>query len=97
MAFTPIKGALGKVLKKYNIKDLEEIKIFSSWEEIVGGKMTVHTRPVKVTNKILYVEVDDPVWLTQLRYMKPDIMDKIDEKTKEGLFRDIIFFLKSTS
>jgi len=97
MAFVSLKGALGRVLKNYNIKDLEEIKIFSAWEDIVGEKMAGHARPTNTSNRILYVEVDDPLWLTQLKYMKLEIIDKIDRGIKAGLFKDIRFFLKSTS
>ncbi|HVN95428.1 MAG TPA: DUF721 domain-containing protein [Syntrophorhabdaceae bacterium] len=97
MAFVPLRGALRKVLKDYNIKDLEEIKIFSSWEEIVGEKTASHARPANVSNRVLYVEVDDPLWLSQLKYMKVDIITKIDRNIKEGLFKDLRFFLKNRS
>jgi predicted nucleic acid-binding Zn ribbon protein len=52
---------------------------------------------VRTTDRILYVEVDDPLWLAQLKYMKLDIIDKIDTSIREGLFKDIRFFLKSAS
>ncbi len=96
MAFVSLRGALGRVLKGYNIKDLEEIKIFSSWDGIVGEKMAGHARPTNINNRVLYVEVDDPLWLSQLKYMKLDIVDKINTTIKEGLFKDIRFFLKNT-
>lgn len=96
MAFVPLKNTLGKILKSHNIKDLEEIKIFSSWCEIVGERMANHTRPANISNRILFVEVDDPLWLSQLKYMKQDIIEKIDTKIKSDLFKDIRFFLKST-
>jgi predicted nucleic acid-binding Zn ribbon protein len=97
MAFVSLKGALGRVLRDYNIKDLEEIKIFSAWNDIVGEKMASHTRPSNINNRILYIEVDDPLWLSQLKYMKQDIIDKIDIRIKTGLFKDVRFFLKSTT
>ena len=42
----------------------------------------------------MYVEVDDPIWLAQLRYMKQDILLKIDRRIKPGIFRELKFFLK---
>ncbi len=96
MAFVPLKNTLGKILKNHNIKNLEEIKIFSSWYEIVGERMAEHTRPANISNRILFVEVDDPLWLSQLKYMKQDIIEKIDTKIKSDLFKDIRFFLKNT-
>ena len=93
----PLKSTLGRILRNHNIKDLEEVKIFSAWSDIAGERMAAHTRPTNISNRILYVEVDDPLWLSQLKYMKQEIIDKIDTKIKAGLFKDIRFFLKSTS
>jgi predicted nucleic acid-binding Zn ribbon protein len=97
MAFVSLKSTLGRILRNHNIKDLEEVKIFSAWSDIAGARMAAHTRPTNINNRILYVEVDDPLWLAQLRYMKQDIMDKINIRIKTDLFKDVRFFLKSTS
>ncbi len=96
MAFVPLKSALGRVLKQYHIKNLDEIKIFSAWNDIVGERMAAHTRPANTTNGILFIEVDDPLWLSQLKYIKQDIIEKIEKQIKPGLFKDIRFFLKKT-
>lgn len=95
MAFTPLQKTLAKVLKGYHINDMESIRVFSLWPRIVGEKMADHCQPVRITGGILYVEVDDPVWLTQLRYMKIDIQEKIEEKLKKDILKDIRFFLKN--
>jgi predicted nucleic acid-binding Zn ribbon protein len=97
MAFVPLKSTLGRILRNHNIKDLEEVKIFSAWNDIAGERMAMHTRPTNISNRILFIEVDDPLWLSQLKYMKLDIIEKLDTKIKPGLFKDIRFFLKSTS
>jgi len=59
--------------------------------------MAAHTRPANVTNKILFIEVDDSLWLSQVKYMKQDIIEKIEKQIKPGLFKDIRFFLKKTT
>jgi predicted nucleic acid-binding Zn ribbon protein len=95
MAFSTIKSALENVLKEYNIKeDVDVYKIFHLWGTIVGDKTARHTKPARVGNNTLFVEVDDPLWLTQLRYMRDDIMDKIDFAVKKGVLKDIKFYLK---
>jgi predicted nucleic acid-binding Zn ribbon protein len=95
MAFSPIKQALENVLKEYNIKeDLDVYKIFHLWTKIVGDKTARHTKPVRIGKNTLFVEVDDPLWLTQLRYMRDDIMDKIDSSVKKGVLTDVKFYLK---
>ena len=97
MAFVPLKSTLGRILRDHNIKDLEEIKIFSAWKNIAGERMAMRTRPTNISNRILYVEVDDPLWLSQLKYMKQDIIGKINLIIKKDLFKDVRFFLKGTS
>jgi predicted nucleic acid-binding Zn ribbon protein len=97
MAFVSLKSTLGRILRHHNIRDLEEVKIFSVWHDIAGERMAAHTRPTNISNRILYVEVDDPLWLSQLKYMKQEIVDKINIKIKTDLFKDVRFFLKNTS
>lgn len=95
MAFTSIKQALENVLKEYEITgDMEVYKIFHLWDGIVGDKTARHTKPVRVNDAVLFVEVDDPLWLTQLRYMKTDIMEKIDARVRKGVLKDLRFYLK---
>lgn len=96
MAFTSLQKTLAKVLKGYRINDLESIKVFAIWEKIAGEKMAAHCQPVRIDRGILYVEVDDPVWLTQLRYMKIDIQKKIEETLQKDSIKDIRFYLKNS-
>lgn len=95
MAFTPIQKTMARVLKRFNIRDLESLKIFAAWERIAGEKLAAHCQPVRIVRGVLYVEVDDPIWLAQLKYMKVDIQNKITETLQKETVKDIRFFLKS--
>jgi predicted nucleic acid-binding Zn ribbon protein len=96
MAFTLLKNVLEKVLKENNFEgDIETYRIFALWEEIAGTQVAAHARPARISQGILYVEVNDPLWLTQLRYMKREILGKIERGIKKDLFTDLKFFLKS--
>ncbi|HNS15939.1 MAG TPA: DUF721 domain-containing protein [Syntrophorhabdaceae bacterium] len=95
MPFVALQNTLAKVLKEKKITgDLDLFRIFPMWSDIVGEKTAQHTRPARIRGPILYIEVDDPMWLTQLKYMKDDILEKIDMKIKQGAFKDLRFFLK---
>jgi predicted nucleic acid-binding Zn ribbon protein len=97
MPFVPLQKTLSKILKEKKItEDLDLFRIFPMWSDIVGHKTAQHTRPARIKGHILYVEVDDPMWLTQLRYMKADILDKIEMNIKKDAFKDLRFFLKPT-
>ncbi len=95
MPFTPLKRVLDSVLKERKLNaDLDAYKVFPLWGEIAGPAVATHCRPVRLNGATLYVEVDDPIWLSQLRYMKRQILAKIDERIKPGTFKDLKFFLK---
>ncbi len=97
MAFYSLQNVLKKVLRDANLPvNLDAYKIFHLWEEIAGEPLSRQATPVRIDERILWVEVNDPVWLTQLRYMKLDIIKKIDRRIKKGVFRDIRFFLKNS-
>ena len=60
------------------------------WEEIVGKRIAQHTKAFAVDTDRLYVEVDNPVWLSHLFLMKKTILNKIkrlDVHIKDILFR----------
>lgn len=96
MAFSPVKDVLGRVLRNCNIRvsDFESYKIFELWPEIVGGSVAERTRPVRIVDRRLFVEVDDNLWLTQMKYLSGDIVAKIDTVLKKGTIKDVRFFLK---
>jgi predicted nucleic acid-binding Zn ribbon protein len=94
VAFTELKSILDSVLKEHNFGDVDTHKVFCQWKDLAGPKVAAHATPVRMSKRILYVEVDDPVWLAQLKYMKADIMNKIDRQIRADLFSDLKFFLK---
>jgi len=95
MPFFALKKVVQRVLREYNFtEDIDAYRVFSLWKDIVGEKMADHTKPVRINERVLYVEVDDPLWLTQLKYMKVDILNKIDMRIKKGVLKDVRFYLK---
>jgi len=95
VSFFSLKHVLESVLKEHKLtSDIDAYKVFSVWGEIAGPTMANHCRPSRLHGDTLYVEVDDPIWLAQLRYMKEDILRKIDRRIKPGTFRELKFFLK---
>jgi predicted nucleic acid-binding Zn ribbon protein len=96
MAFSTVRGVVERVLKKYRLTgDLDAYKVFHMWNDLVGDRIASHTRPVRIDRDTLFVEVDDPLWLTQLKYMKLDLLSKIDMTIKKGAIKDVRFYLKN--
>jgi predicted nucleic acid-binding Zn ribbon protein len=51
--------------------------VFGRWDEAVGDAVARHAQPVKVERGRLLVEVDEPGWATQLRFLEHDILERL--------------------
>jgi predicted nucleic acid-binding Zn ribbon protein len=63
------------------------------WPQIAGPKTAEHTRAVEVDGKTLVIIVDSPPWTAQLRFLKPQLLRKIDGRVGKGLITDLRFVL----
>ena len=53
--------------------------LFGRWEDAVGAQVASHVKPVKLDEGVLVVEVDDPAWATQVKFLGPTIMQRLVE------------------
>jgi predicted nucleic acid-binding Zn ribbon protein len=53
--------------------------VFGRWAEIVGDAVAAHVTPVKLDGAKLVVEVDDPAWATQLRFLEAAMKQRLRE------------------
>jgi hypothetical protein len=53
--------------------------VFGRWSEAVGDQIAQHVRPLKLEQGVLAVEVDDPAWATQVKFLAPTIMSRLAE------------------
>jgi len=51
--------------------------VFAQWDEIVGPQVAAHARPVSLVDGRLLVEVDEPGWATQLRYLEVELLARL--------------------
>ena len=51
--------------------------LFSRWIDAVGELVADHARPVKLDGGHLVVEVDEPAWATQLRFLEADVIARL--------------------
>ncbi|OGQ14988.1 MAG: hypothetical protein A3B70_04270 [Deltaproteobacteria bacterium RIFCSPHIGHO2_02_FULL_40_11] len=62
---------------------LQEYKIWTHWETIVGPQLAKKCSPKHLKNGLLTLEVSQSTWMTQLQFIKPQLIDKI--KTSFGV------------
>ena len=53
--------------------------VFGRWAEAVGDAVAAHVKPVKLAATTLIVEVDDPAWATQLRFLETTLKQRLLE------------------
>lgn len=53
--------------------------VFGRWAEAVGDAVAGHVTPVKLDGTKLIVEVDDPAWATQLRFLETTLKQRLLE------------------
>ncbi|MBI2645729.1 MAG: DUF721 domain-containing protein [Deltaproteobacteria bacterium] len=75
--------------KGWNSK-LKEYRIWTHWSEVVGPKLSNRCYPLKLQNLILTLGVSNSTWLTQLQFMKLELIEKVKEKLQISL-KDILF------
>jgi predicted nucleic acid-binding Zn ribbon protein len=63
--------------------------VFGRWEDVVGPHVAAHARPVALDDGRLVVEVDEPGWATQLRYLEADFLEQLATVAGPGAVRSI--------
>jgi predicted nucleic acid-binding Zn ribbon protein len=53
--------------------------VFGRWDDAVGPVIAAHVQPVKLDGTTLVVEVDDPGWATQLRFLETNLKQRLAE------------------
>ncbi len=69
---------------------LFEERLRRQWPELVGETIAQHTRPDQIRFKKLYVHVRHSVWLQQLTFLKPVLLQKVNDLAGQPLVTDIV-------
>ncbi|HBO84882.1 MAG: hypothetical protein A2073_01880 [Deltaproteobacteria bacterium GWC2_42_11] len=92
----PISAVLEGSFARLGIKRrVNEFAILKDWGRLAGSSISKFAVPVKLVGKTLYVAVSTSVWMEELKYVKPDLINKINENLGKDCVSDIIFKLGS--
>jgi predicted nucleic acid-binding Zn ribbon protein len=53
--------------------------VFAHWGEVVGDSVAAHARPVSLVKGVLRVAVDQSGWATQLKFLAPQLVGRLNE------------------
>jgi predicted nucleic acid-binding Zn ribbon protein len=98
MAFDRLLDILKKVGVQYPAlqQRVREAESLARWDIAVGAAIAKHTRPLRVQEKTLWVEVDHPIWQTELHHRKRQILIALNRDSNTPWVEDI-FFVQSRS
>jgi hypothetical protein len=87
-----VGDVLGNSLKRLELSSrLDEYGVWPIWNDVVGKTIAVNAQPEKIRNGTLFVKVTSPVWMQQLQFMKQMIADKLNQRLKREIVKNIFF------
>jgi hypothetical protein len=81
---------VGKLLKGFGLDErLHQYRALIIWEEVVGPQIAARTRPVRIREGVLEINVDQPTWMQQLQFMKPKILTQLNAELGKATIKDL--------
>jgi predicted nucleic acid-binding Zn ribbon protein len=71
--------------------------VFSKWSEVVGDEIAAHAQPESLTHGTLTVEVGDARWATQLKWLGPKLVKRLNEEAGREIIKAFEVHLKPRS
>jgi hypothetical protein len=91
MAQMHIGDALKDFLNKSNLKSgLRAVQIESVWEEIMGKTIARYTDKIQLIRNTLYVYTSVAALKHELIFLKPKIIQRVNEALKEDVITDVV-------
>lgn len=64
-------------------------KLWLNWKDIVGPTVSTHSEPISYRNGLLWLCVENSVWMQQMGFMTETIKQTINQKFRPGFVREI--------
>lgn len=88
-----IRETVAALFQSLGMRDrYEENLAIAFWDRVVGEQISAHTRPLKVEEGILVVKVDDNTWRSELPFLAPEIIEKLNENVGKPAIKAIKFY-----
>ncbi len=71
--------------------DLGAYRLWQQWKDVVGPAIAENTRPEAIKGKLLLVNVSSAPWMQQLQFLKPELIEKLNETLEKDVVGDIRF------
>lgn len=86
-----LKEAISDLLHAYKLDDkLDERKLISSWETLMGKMIAKHTKQIFIKDKILTVKLDSAVLREELSFAKTKMLKMLNEHIGREIVKEIV-------
>jgi predicted nucleic acid-binding Zn ribbon protein len=84
-AGTPVKQSLDQLASKLGLASTATLNtVFTNWESAVGPEVSQHAEAVSLVDGVLVVMVDHPRWATQLKWLGPQVVERLNAKAEKS-------------
>ena len=74
----PLSAALDGVMRSLRGPGRAAARgVFGAWDDVVGEAIAAHVQPVRLADGVLVVEVDEPAWATQFRFLADGVRERL--------------------
>ena len=74
---------------------LSEVQLQQEWEHLVGATMAKHSYPESIRFKKLHLVADNSIWLQQLLFLKPAILEAVHSMMPDLDLTDVVLRIGS--
>ena len=90
---TRVGDLVGAFLEKKGLKQqIERTGVLDKWADAVGEKISSVTEARAVSGGTLFVEVRSSAWMSELDFMKEEILGKLNERAETPIEK-LVFLL----
>lgn len=94
----PLQDVLVRALKAHGMQTLMlACSLQQHWTEIVGDQVGRHSWPDSIRHRKLYLVAENSVWMQQLRFLKPELLAKINAACDGDAITDIVLRVGSVA
>lgn len=81
MAFDSLSDIFAVLRSRFPALDQrwKETQAIVRWEGAVGPQIAKHARAIRIQDGVLWIEVDHPVWRTEIHHRKAQILTRVNE------------------
>lgn len=87
----PLKAVMHQLIEQYRLGGkLTEVKIASTWNEVMGRTISSRTEKVAYQNQTLYVKIDSAPLRQELNLRKEKVITLMNEVLKTDAIKNVV-------